>query len=159
MLKTRQGLPALCISLLLTTILAAPAWGDDDRRDKHGKHEKKDKKEKYEEREDHRHYSNRGSRDSFGDDDHARIRSYYSRHHVHVPPGFAKRGGLPPGLVRKGQVFEVRHHPLLLPLPHDLERLLPPPPHEVIRRIIGRDMVLIHKHSHKVLDVLHDALP
>lgn len=50
----------------------------------------------------------------------------------------------------------------LLPLPRDLELLpppLPPPPHEVIRRILGRDLVLIDKHTRQVLDVLHDALP
>ena len=51
------------------------------------------------------------------------------------------------------------HQTHLLPLPRDLERLLPPPPHEVIRRIIGRDIVLIHKTNNKVLDVLKDALP
>jgi hypothetical protein len=29
----------------------------------------------------------------------------------------------------------------------------------VIRRIIGRDIVMIHEHNRKVLDVMKDALP
>jgi len=48
--------------------------------------------------------------------------------------------------------------PYLLPLPRELEIRLPPS-HEVIQRSTGRDLVLIHKRTHMVLDVLHDALP
>ena len=143
------------IALFMTgaLIFATPALADrggrddDDHRGKHEKQEKHGKKNK------------RDWHESFDDDDRLRVHDYYSRHRHHVPPGLAKKGGVPPGLAKKGEVLEERHQQMLLPVPPDLEKLLPPPPHEVIRRIIGRDMVLIHKQTHKVLDVLHDAVP
>lgn len=109
-------------------------------------------------------------RDHFIDDDRVVIRNYYTQNPSSLPPGLAKRGGnLPPGLAKRGgnlppglsrgQVVTPEHHTHLQPLPHELEIRLPPPPHEVIRRIIGRDIVMIHKQTNKVLDVLHDALP
>jgi hypothetical protein len=128
--------------------LADPPWAREGggKQEKHDKHDKKAKKK-------------RDWHDAFDDDDRIIVRNYYSGHRGHVPPGLAKKGGVPPGLAKKGYVLEPQHHHLMLPLPPDLEKLLPPPPHEVIRRIIGRDMILIHKHTPKVLDVLHDALP
>lgn len=108
--------------------------------------------------------------DRFDDDHRLTVRRYYEQNPSSLPPGLARRGGnLPPGLAKrggnlppglsKGEPLPKEYEAHLLPLPRDLEVLLPPPPHEVIRRIIGRDMVLIHKQTHKVLDILHDALP
>lgn len=108
--------------------------------------------------------------DRFDDDHRLTVRRYYEQNPSSLPPGLAKRGGnLPPGLAKrggslppglsKGEPLPKESVALLLPLPRDLEALLPPPPHEVIRRIIGRDLVMIHKETHKVLDILHDALP
>ncbi len=108
--------------------------------------------------------------DRFDDDHRLTVRRYYEQNPSSLPPGLAKRGGnLPPGLAKrggnlppglsKGMPLPKEYEAHLLPLPHKLEILLPPPPHEVIRRIIGRDLVLIHKQTHKVIDILHDALP
>jgi len=128
---------------------------DDDRRDQHEYRNKKDKRKVH---------------DRFIDDDRVRIGDFYRQHPSSLPPGLAKRNGnLPPGLAKRGgnlppglsrgQTVSREYHQHLLPLPKDLEKLLPPPPHDVIRRIIGRDIVLIHKTNMKVLDVLKDALP
>jgi hypothetical protein len=69
------------------------------------------------------------------------------------------RGGtLPPGLAR-GQKVTHEYDELLAPLPTALEIRLPPPPHEVVRRILGHDILMIDTQTRKVLDVLHDALP
>jgi hypothetical protein len=106
----------------------------------------------------------------FRREDRVTVRDFYSHNPSALPPGLAKRGGkLPPGLAKRGgdlppglargQVITPEIEVHLLPLPHELEIRLPPPPHEVIRRIIGRDIVLIHERNRKVLDVMRDALP
>lgn len=108
--------------------------------------------------------------DRFHADDRVIVRDYYVRNPSHLPPGLAKRGGnLPPGLAKRGGNLppglsrgqrltpELEAH--LLPLPRELEIRLPPPPHEVIRRIVGRDLVLMHERTREVIDVLRDALP
>lgn len=151
---------------LITIAQADPPWarGSDERRgpgEKHEQQKKNDKRQKHDQRK---------PRGYFIDDDRIVIRDYYARHPRDLPPGLAKRGGnLPPGLARRGgdfppglardQVASPDTIRLMLPLPPELERYLPPPPHEVIRRIIGRDIVLLHKHNMKVLDILKDALP
>jgi hypothetical protein len=151
----------------LTSIAQAdPPWARSDGNSR-GQGEKHEKQKKHEKRERH---NKREPRGHFIDDDRLVIRDYYSRNPGHLPPGLAKRGGnLPPGLAKrngglppglaKGQVAPSDTVKLMLPLPHELELYLPPPPHEVIRRILGRDIVLLHKHNMKVLDVLKDALP
>ena len=136
---------------------------DQDRDDRRGpeRHEKGEKHAKHKKHE---------ARGHFVDDDRIVVRDYYARNPSHLPPGLAKRGGnLPPGLAKrggdlppglsKGQAIDRSVETHLLPLPRELEVRLPPPPHEVIRRIIGRDIVLIHERDKKVLDVLRDALP
>lgn len=106
----------------------------------------------------------------FIEDDRVVVRDFYVQNPSSLPPGLAKRGGnLPPGLAKrgdnlppglaKGQVITIEDYRHLPPLPRELELRLPPPPHEVVRRIIGRDIVLIHQHTRKVLDVMRDALP
>lgn len=108
--------------------------------------------------------------DKFRREDRVIVRDFYSHNPSALPPGLAKRGGnLPPGLAKRegnlppglarGQVITPEIEVHLQPLPHELEIKLPPPPHEVIRRIIGRDIVLIHERNRKVLDVMRDALP
>jgi len=153
----------LLLAALATPVLADPPWArsDGDARDRSEKHHKQEKQKKYNKHEPRGH---------FIDDDRIVIRDYYRHNPGHLPPGLAKRGGnLPPGLAKRqgnlppglsrGQVIDRNLETHLLPLPRELEIRLPPPPHEVIRRIIGRDIVLLHKHNKKVLDVLHDALP
>lgn len=109
-------------------------------------------------------------RDHFIEDDRIVVRDFYTQNPSSLPPGLAKRGGnLPPGLAKrggnlppglaKGEVITIEDYRHLPPLPRELEIRLPPPPHEVVRRIIGRDIVLIHQHTRKVLDVMRDALP
>ena len=154
------------LAALATPALADPPWArsDGSGRDRGEKHEKYEKHEK------HGKYDRHKPRGHFIDDDRVVIREYYRHNPGHLPPGLAKRGGnLPPGLAKrqgdlppglsKGQVIDRHLEARLLPLPRELEIRLPPPPHEVIRRIIGRDIVLLHKHNMKVLDILRDALP
>jgi Ni/Co efflux regulator RcnB len=135
-----------------------------------GKHEKKDKHEKHEKYEKHDKRSKAERRDHFIDDDRVVIRDFYTRNPSSLPPGLAKRNGnLPPGLAKRGgdlppglsrgQEVPAEYRVHLQPLPRELEIRLPPPPHEVIRRIIGRDIVMIQKHNNMVLDVMRDALP
>lgn len=107
---------------------------------------------------------------NFRSEDRVIVRDFYSHNPSALPPGLAKRGGnLPPGLAKRGgglppglsrgQAISPEIEVNLLPLPRELEIKLPPPPHEVIRRIIGRDLVMIDKVNRRVLDVMRDALP
>jgi len=148
--------------------LAVPALADPPRSRESGEHSGKQKK--YESGDDHGNYKRdkRKRHESFNDNDRVLIHDYYARHPSNVPPGLAKKGGVPPGLAKKGgkppglergEVLTAERRQHLLPLPPDLERLLPPPPHEVARMILDHHMVLVHKQTHKVLDVLHDVLP
>lgn len=114
--------------------------------------------------------SHKKSGDKFRHEDRVIVRDFYSHNPSALPPGLAKRNGnLPPGLAKRdgnlppglarGAVVTPELEVHLQPLPRELEIRLPPPPHEVIRRIIGRDIVMIHEHNKKVLDVMRDALP
>ena len=134
---------------------AVPAAADSG----HGKNaeaseQKQYKDEKHKKEKKHKEHGN-----TFRDEDRMVVRDFYVRNPSMLPPGLAKRGGnLPPGLSR-GQVITLEIEVHLLPLPRELELKLPPPPHEVLRRIIGRDLVLIDKVNRRVLDVMKDALP
>lgn len=164
-MQHRSILVFLSLFMLATSIQADPP------RERDGEHRGKDKSHSSERDDDRQGEGKKHKkRDHFLDQDRVTVRDFYSRNPSSLPPGLAKRGGnLPPGLAKRGgelppglsrgQVLMPEHHTHLLPLPNDLERLLPPPPHEVIRRIIGRDIVLIQKHNNMVLDVLKDALP
>jgi len=153
-MQRRSVLGFLLLSLLATSVQANPPWArDDEHRDKDNRHSSGRNSERQGEGE------KRKNHDQFQDQDRFTVRDFYSRNPSSLPPGLAKRGGdLPPGLSR-GQVLMPEHQVYLQPLPKDLEKLLPPPPHEVIRRIIGHDIVSISKVNNKVLDVLKDALP
>lgn len=124
----------------------------------------------HEKREKHQKQNKAEARSYFIEEDRLVIQGFYAKNPSSLPPGLAKRNGnLPPGLAKRGgnlppglsrgQIITPEQHQLLLPLPRELELRLPPPPHEVIRRIIGRDIVMIDKLNNKILDVLHDTLP
>lgn len=105
------------------------------------------------------------ARARFRADDRHVVQAFYAQHPGALPPGLAKKGKVPPGHAKRlhrvavAQIVTPEIEVNLLPLPPALEVQLPPPPHTVIRRILGRDLVMIDKHTHKVLDVLRDALP
>jgi len=162
-MQRRSVLAFLFLSLLATSVQADPSWARD------GEHRGKDKRHSSGDSDRQGEGEKRKKHDQFQDQDRITVRDFYSRNLSSLPPGLAKRGGnLPPGLAKRGgdlppglsrgQVLMPEHQVQLQPLPKDLERLLPPPPHEVIRRIIGRDIVLIQEHNNKVLDILKDAL-
>jgi hypothetical protein len=164
-MQHRPVLAFLFLSLLATSAQADPP------QERNGKHHGKDKPHASGWNDDRQNENGeRKARDHFLEQDRVTVRDFYARNPSSLPPGLAKRGGeLPPGLAKRGgklppglsrgQVLMPEHQVNLQPLPKDLERLLPPPPHEVIRRIIGRDIVLIQEHNNKVLDILKDALP
>lgn len=160
MSKARYFVTALLSLSFAASVQADPPWA----RDGGGKHDKQDRYESGD------RHGKAAMRDHFVDDDRAMVRDFYVRNPSSLPPGLAKRGGnLPPGLAKRGgnlppglsrgQVVTPEYNAVMLPLPPALEIRLPPPPHEVIRRIIGHDIVMINKQTNKVLDILHDALP
>jgi hypothetical protein len=73
-----------------------------------------------------------------------------------LPPGLAKRDALPPGLARRATLppgLEKRS------LPADLEEQLPPAPEGYERRIVADTaVVLIHKATGTVVDIIKDVL-
>ena len=163
MLKVRY-LVAMLLSLgFMASVQADPPWARNGG-DQH------DNQDRYERHAKHEQHSSAAPRDHFVDADRAMVRDIYAQNPSSLPPGLAKRGGnLPPGLARRGgnlppglsrgAVVTTEYQEHLLPLPPELEIRLPPPPHEVIRRILGHDIVMIDKQTKKVLDVLRDALP
>lgn len=166
MLKARHFVVALMSLGFMLSVQADPPSA----REAGGKPEKQRGYQKHETGQQRTKKAKAARRDHFVDDDRVVIRNFYTQNPSNLPPGLAKRGGnLPPGLAKRGgnlppglsrgQVVTPEYHEHLLPLPHDLEIRLPPPPHEVIRRILGHDIVMINKQTNKVLDVLHDALP
>lgn len=159
MLHGRLMLVLLCALSLASVAQAKNGEGADKSREHGGQSER------------HKPSKSKKHREArFRQDEHAIVRDFYTHNPSRLPPGLAKRGGqLPPGLAKrganlppglaKGEVVAPDIEVHLLPLPRELELRLPPPPHEVIRRIVGRDLILLDKHTRKVLDVLHDALP
>lgn len=97
------------------------------------------------------------------------IESYYRKandqkkpKHKGLPPGLAKRGGnLPPGLQKKlerdGQLppgLQKR----MEPLPVDLDRRLPRLPEHWERVVVERDVILIDRRTHRILDIIEDVI-
>ncbi len=76
-----------------------------------------------------------------------------------MPPGLSKRDALPPGLQN-----QLEQNGTLPPgltkrqLPHALENQLPPPQAGTERVITGNDVVLIHRATGVVLDILKDIV-
>ena len=88
------------------------------------------------------------------------IRAFF-RDHSDLPPGLAKRDRLPPGLEK--QLRERGSLPPGLqkridPLPGTLTRRLPRLPSNIIRGVIGRDVVLVDRERNVILDILEDIL-
>lgn len=158
-----RSLVAMLLSLgFMASVQADPPWarnaGDPHNNQNYARHTKYEKQ------------NSAAPRGHFVDADRVLVREFYAQHPSSLPPGLAKRGGhLPPGLAKRGgnlppglsrgEVVTAEYQEHLLPLPQELEIRLPPPPHEVIRRILGHDIVMIDKQTKKVLDVLRDALP
>ena len=69
-----------------------------------------------------------------------------------APPGSVKRERLPPGLAKRDTLPPGLHGRLL---PGELEARLPVLPGAYVRLIIGRDMVLMHRNTRVVLDILY----
>jgi len=158
-------LVALLSLMLVTFVLPNMSWARDDdddkkrekheQREKHGKGDDYGHREKHDDHKKHKHHKKGEARNHFIDDDHAVVRHYYGQNPHGLPPGYAKRHGK----LARGQVVTTEYHTHLLPLPPKLELQLPPSPNEVLRRILGRDILMIDKRTNKVLDVLHDAVP
>jgi hypothetical protein len=93
----------------------------------------------------------------FSDRDRTIIEEYYrAAKPKQAPPGLAKREQLPPGLAK---------HDTLPPglqgrrLPRDLDARLTAMPEVYVRIILGRDIVLMHRDTRVVLDILYGAIP
>ena len=86
------------------------------------------------------------------------LRGWYHDHYRHLPPGWAKRDRLPPGLERRLVVqgfvpVEVRGR--MQPCPRELEVMLPPPPPNFVHVVIGGNLVLYNRANFQIADVFH----
>lgn len=92
----------------------------------------------------------------FGDRERRAMYDYYRSRKVRgLPPGLAKQGEVPPGHAKRPARAErlpddVRGRRL----PRDLERQLSRLPDEYVRLRIGTDVVLLHRNSRVVLDMV-----
>jgi hypothetical protein len=79
-----------------------------------------------------------------------------------LPPGLAKRGGnLPPGLQKqldKNGKLPPGLQKRLEPLPVDLHRRLPRLPEYWERVILERDVILIDRRTHRILDIIENII-
>lgn len=77
-----------------------------------------------------------------------------------LPPGLAKKDKLPPGLERQLQKNGTLPHGLAKRgLPDDLEKQLPPPPEGYERQVVeDAVVVLVHKATGKIADIIKDAV-
>lgn len=79
-----------------------------------------------------------------------------------LPPGLAKRGGnLPPGLQKqldKNGKLPPGLQKRLEPLPVDLDRRLPRLPEYWERVILERDIILIDRRTHRILDIIENII-
>ena len=95
----------------------------------------------------------------FSDDDRAMIRSYYRNRHKakKLPPGLAKKDILHPGLRH-----HIRKNRQLPPdvvgerLPSELEKRLSGLSPNYVRLRVGGDVLLMHRRTRYVLDVIFD---
>ena len=67
-------------------------------------------------------------------------------------PTPVKREQLPPGLAKRDTLPRHLHGQLL---PADLEARLPALPGAYVRLLVGRDLVLMHRNTRRILDVLY----
>jgi hypothetical protein len=97
----------------------------------------------------------------YSDHDREQIRDWYRGHRNHLPPGLARRDRLPPGLERQLRVRGTLPPGLrdrIRPCPEDLDRLLPPPPPDCERALIGGHLVLMNRRTFMVLAIFNFAL-
>lgn len=89
----------------------------------------------------------------FSDHDRALIEEHYrGAKSKQLPPGQAKRERLPPGLARRDTLPPGLQGRLL---PRELESHLAVLPATHVRVIIGHDIVLMHRDTRVVLDILY----
>ena len=84
------------------------------------------------------------------------LRGWYEGRGGNLPPGLAKRYALPPGLenqlVTKGTLPPGLRKKMYR-CPHEVVRLLPPPPPDYGHYFIGGNIVLVHRRTYMVLDI------
>jgi len=89
----------------------------------------------------------------FSDRDRTRIEEHYrAAKSRKAPPGLAKRERLPPGLAKRDTLPPGLQGQLL---PRNLEERLTVLPAAYVRVVIGRDIVLMHRDTRVVLDILY----
>jgi len=92
------------------------------------------------------------------------IEQYYHRSAPSkgLPPGLAKRGGkLPPGLQKhldKNGQMPPGLQKRLEPLPAELSRRLPRLPDIWERVILERDVILLDRRTHRILDIIENVI-
>jgi hypothetical protein len=90
---------------------------------------------------------------SFSSRDRALIEEYYDGRERHLPPGLAKRrGGLPPGLAKRGRLPPGLQRE---PLPYELEARLTALPAGYVRMRVGPDIVLLDGRTQVIVDVVY----
>jgi Ni/Co efflux regulator RcnB len=151
----RAGATALIALALSTTIALAQDHDhghdrDEDRHDRDYDHD----------RDDHGHgHDHEHGRQHERYADHDRdIHDWYRAHYDHLPPGWAKRDRLPPGLERRLIVNgtlapELRER--MQPCPRELEVMLPPAPPNYVHVVIGGNLVLYNRATLQIGDVFH----
>ena len=104
----------------------------------------------------------RGVRITFSGRDREIIQNYYRDRNSNLPPGLAKRhGNLPPGLqkhLERDGTLPPGLQKRVEAFPEDLERRLPPIPETCRRVTLGVDILIIDRHSQRILDIIHDIL-
>ena len=89
----------------------------------------------------------------FSDRDRTRIEQHYrTSKSKQAPPGLARREQLPPGLAKRDTLPSGLQGRLL---PRNLEERLTVLPAAYVRVIIGRDIVLMHRDTRVMLDILY----
>jgi hypothetical protein len=138
------------LALAFVVAVYSPAFADDDHG--HGHAHDNDKHHAYD--------ADDRDHDFYRDHDRYAMRDWYEDHHDHLPPGFAKRDQLPPGLERQLVVrgtlppgLQKKMHPC----PPDLVRVLPPPPN-CEHVLIAGHVVLLNRASLQVVDIFYIEL-
>jgi hypothetical protein len=106
-----------------------------------------------------RYYRNAGVRyqedDHRGKDKHGHGKGGppgHARRGEHVPPGLARKGGLPPGLQRHQRLPD---EVVYQPLPRELERQMKPlPSPDYVRVQVGGDIAILNRKTRVVVDFM-----
>ena len=93
----------------------------------------------------------------FGERDRALLYEHYrAANNRKVPPGLAQHEQLPPGLTRRQPLPAGLRGRLL---PRELEAKLTVLAPAYVRLLVGRDVVLMHRDSRILLDILYGVVP